>query len=105
CYPWGRENKQLIEWYKFLGRLRRKCPALVDGQFIPISAGLGCIAYARKKDDDMIVIIANRNEHSIDYHLHEEFSGLKAISGCILDEFTVKIPATTCAILGKGKWI
>ncbi|MGI6267866.1 MAG: glycoside hydrolase family 13 protein [Acutalibacteraceae bacterium] len=105
CYPWGRENKQLIEWYKFLGRLRRKCPALVDGQFIPISAGLGCIAYARKKDDDMIVIIANRNEHSIDYHLHEEFSGLKTISGCILDEFTVKIPATTCAILGKGKWI
>jgi len=105
CYPWGAENAQLIEWYKFLGKLRHSCPALTDGQFVPISAALGCVAYARVKGDDTLVVIANRNEHKIDYYLDEEFCDLKAVYGCIVDGLTVQIPSTTCAILGKGSWI
>ncbi|NCC86426.1 MAG: glycoside hydrolase family 13 protein [Clostridia bacterium] len=105
CYPWGAENAQLVKWYKFLGKLRRNCPALIDGQFVPISAALGCVAYARVKGDDTIVIIANRNDHKIDYNLTNEFSGLKIVSGCTLNGLSVQIPSTTCAILGKGSWI
>lgn len=105
CYPWGAEKAQLVEWYKFLGKLRRNCPALTDGEFVPISAALGCVAYARIKDDDVIVVIANRNDHKIDYNLVSEFCDLKVVSGCTLDGLSVQIPSTTCAILGKGSWI
>ncbi len=106
CYPWGKENEELIKWYTFLGSLRKKCPCLYDGEFVPISAALGCIAYARKKDDDLLVIIANRNEHEINYYLSDDkYDNLKSVYGCTVEGRNVKIPSMTCAILGKGNWI
>lgn len=106
CYPWGKENKDLISWYKFLGKLRKNCPALKDGEFIPISAALGCVAYARVKGNETIVIIANRNEHDISYHMNEErFCDLTSICGGNAQGQRIDIPALSCAILGKGKWI
>lgn len=106
CYPWGNENNDLINWYKFLGSLRQHCKALVDGEFVPISAALGCVAYARIKDDELIVVIANRNEHEISYHMNEErFCDLAPICGCSASGQRIDIPALSCAILGKGKWV
>ncbi|MEG1614503.1 MAG: glycoside hydrolase family 13 protein [Oscillospiraceae bacterium] len=106
CYPWGYENQSLIEWYKFLGKLRHDCPALSDGEFVPISAALGCVAFARVKGNDIIVVIANRNEHDIDYYLNDDrFDNLQSISGCSVNSRSVRIAAMTCAILGNGDWI
>lgn len=106
CYPWGNENKELLDWYKFLGKLRSNCPALYDGEFVPISSALGCVAYARIKGNDQLVVIANRNEHEIDYYLNDDmFDGLSAISGCSVSGKNVKVSPLTCAILGKGSWL
>ena len=30
CYPWGKENKELIEWHKKLADVRKSCSALWD---------------------------------------------------------------------------
>lgn len=35
-YPWGRENKELIEWYKMIIKLRKELDALRTGDFIPV---------------------------------------------------------------------
>lgn len=106
CYPWGHENKDLISWYQFLGTIRKHCSALVDGEFIPISAALGCISYARIKNNDILVIIANRNEHDISYHMSDKrFYNLNAVCGCSTDGQRIDIPALSCAILGSGGWI
>jgi glycosidase len=105
CYPWGQENESLIKWYQFLGQLRKICPALKDGRFIPISAALGCISYARQTGSDELIIIANRNEHDIDYYLHEEYFSIEPIYGCTSHGPYVNVPAMTCALLGRGKWM
>ncbi len=36
CYPWGKENKELIEWHKKLADVRKSCSALWDGDFINV---------------------------------------------------------------------
>ena len=101
-YPWGKEDERLVSWYKMLGKFRSEHKALKDGDFIPVSAALSCVAYARKKGNDEVFVIANRNDHEIDYYLHPEFSGLNPLLGCTMDNGSlVKVPANTCAILTK----
>ena len=62
CYPWGREDEDLLSYYRELGALRRTHKM---GGFRLISAALGCIAYSR----DSIIVIANANPHNITYRL------------------------------------
>lgn len=101
CYPWGKEDKELIEHYRLLGRIRSSLPCLKEGKFVPISAMLGCIAFAResKEENQGVIVIVNRNNHEIDYYLPERYKFSKELltdSSC--GEF-VKIPKISAAIV------
>lgn len=102
CYPWGNENKELLEWYKALGRIRRNSPALKDGEFIPVSEAAGCIAYERCGNGNRILTIANRNVHPITYYLPESWHGARLLIGGNSVSYTsVDIPAYGTVILEK----
>lgn len=113
CFPWGHEEGPLLTWYRWLGKLRKNCPLLKEGQFVPVSGAMGCVTYARMDvsfpelngTGDALVVIANRNTHPIDYYLPPELSGLTPVSGSreIYDR-TVKIPPLKAVILGRGSW-
>ena len=45
CYPWGKENKELIEWHKKLADVRKSCSALWDGDFINVLSEERRISY------------------------------------------------------------
>ena len=61
-YPWGREDTDLVEFYKQLGKLRRGNKCFQDGEFIPVEAGGGIIAYGRKKGKKITLIAVNRED-------------------------------------------
>ena len=73
CYPWDNENRELIKFYKELGRIRRENPVFKKGNFYPVSSMLGCIAYRRADENSDIMVIVNRNEHPITYRLPEYY--------------------------------
>lgn len=73
CYPWGNENKPLIEWYKKLGKIRTDNPVFKDGSFEIVSCVAGCAAFARRKDNDAVLVISNSNPHPITYHVKAEW--------------------------------
>ena len=92
CYPWGNENKELISWYQQLGKFRTKNKVFTDGAFIPVSERDGCVAYIRKKDEQEIMVIINRNLDPITYYLPNEwqngepsFGGVSAEGGVYID--------------------
>ncbi len=85
CYPWGKENEELIEFYKALGAVRKQCKCLGQGAYRTVSEMLGCLAFERQGEGDEILLIANRNGHEIDYYLPEKWQG----STCILGEKSV----------------
>ena len=39
CYPWGKEDEELIEWYRHLAKLRNACPCLKEGALSPDGRG------------------------------------------------------------------
>lgn len=113
CFSWDRINTSLSSWYTWLGLLRKTCPVLKEGQFVPISGAQGCVCYARMNGDnpvlsphgDALVVIANRNPHPINYGLPDELSNLTPLINTVsVDGKWVTVDAMTCALLGQGDW-
>ncbi len=71
CFPWGFEDKEIVEWYKFLGCLRRNFSAFTEGDFVEIYSNKGGFVFKRVDDNSEILIGINLGE--ID--LHVNFSG------------------------------
>ena len=81
CYPWGNENKELLEWYRKLGEIRSADKCFVDGRLEILSSVAGCVAYSRKKDENAILVISNSNPHSITYYVKDEWSDAEDLLG------------------------
>ncbi len=103
CFPWGRENGELTAYYRKLGGIRKEYSSLHDGRFVPVSAAMGCAAYARVGENESIVVISNGNDHEIEYYLQSEWSGLTSLMGgeCSENGSRVKIAPMSTAILLK----
>lgn len=100
CFPWGGEDCELVRRYAELGRIRRENDCFAGGEFVPVSAALGCVAYARLKDGDGVIVIANMNCHSIEYYLPPEWHGAQLLlGGDSRDGSAVNIDAFSAAIL------
>ncbi len=100
-YPWGKEDKSLINWYKKLGEIRHSLPCLKEGVFKPYSAMLSCVAYTREANEQKIFVIANRNNHEIVYNLPYEFRNTVELTKDLPVCDSVQIPAFGAVILLK----
>ena len=98
-FPWGKEDTEITDWYKKLGSIRRNAHCLKEGDFIPYSAMLSCVAYKRQGEGETMFVIANRNFHEINYYLPEEFRNKPELlqGGYTTDKVT--IPAYGAAII------
>lgn len=100
CYPWGNENRELIEFYSALGKVRRENSSFIDGKYSSVSAVLGCVAYTRCDD---ILVIANSNIHPIKYYFPKEWYNCKVIFGeGSAAENYADIPEHTAIVLKRG---
>lgn len=99
CYPWGKEDNELIEFYKELGKIRKESDCFKDGSFEIISDVSGCIAFARYGKSTCIMTIANRNNHEIDYYLHDKWKNAEVLLGGKMFENFVKIKSDSAVIL------
>lgn len=61
-YPWGREDKGLIELHRALARLRAQRPMLRRGSVKPLCAGQGYIAYARFDAQSALAVACNATD-------------------------------------------
>lgn len=61
-YPWGRENRELLNFYREMIRIHRKNQALRKGSIKILKAKENLIAYARFWDDEQIVVIINNSD-------------------------------------------
>lgn len=82
CYPWGRENTEILDFARDLGNMRKHYDVLKDGGFYPISATLGCIAFLRYKEGTKrILTIINKNPQPITYWLNPDMQEMTPIFG------------------------
>lgn len=100
CYPWGREERELLLWYRKLGQLRRIAPALREGRFTPLNAPESVVCFERRDGSAALLCAVNRSEQ-------EQTAALPAVwqnrtvnlGGGRVEADTLILPPLDCAIL------
>lgn len=65
-YPWGRENHELIAFYKAMIALRKSCRELKTGSFLKLGEDYGFIAYGRFTRDTQSAVLVNNTEQEME---------------------------------------
>ena len=99
CYPWGKENKELIEWHKKLGALREECSALWDGEFIDAYAEGRRLSYIRHDQKTAIYCVFNLNDHEEEVTPPPGYTDAKPIFGSKLENYKLYVKPYSCEFL------
>lgn len=78
CYPWGKEDKNLIEFFRVLGKIRKEnVNVLGDGLYNPIIVKNGLIAFERISDNGKITVYVNaqKAEYVLSKTVLDEITG------------------------------
>ena len=84
CYPWGREDQDLIDMHRSLAALRRSLPVLRKGSLKALDAGNGWIAYSRFNETDRVITVCNNGNDTVLVRLH-----LRDIGAAEGEEFSI----------------
>lgn len=60
-YPWGREDRELVDWYRRLGKLRKEYEVLVEGDFRSFYQGEDVYGFRRTGAEEEILVLINRH--------------------------------------------
>lgn len=89
CYPWGEENKLMLDFYRRLGELR-KMSVFSDGDFHQLVAERGVYAFERvdTESDSQAIVAVNRGEDVYKLYLGDTYedvlTGRKYSKSCHL---------------------
>lgn len=61
-YPWGHENKELIDFHRQLIKIRKSCPELKTGSFKHMGEDFAYIAFGRFSKEGQSVVLINNSE-------------------------------------------
>ena len=64
-YPWGREDQDLVDHFRWLGGFYHQHPCLKSGKFILTPLNDDVVALERFNEEERILIIINRSYHSM----------------------------------------
>lgn len=75
-FPWGRENQELIDYYKYAIRLHKSSKVFRTGAVKIVYAEDGAFAFARYNDEETFVTIINRNDFDKEVVIRLEENGI-----------------------------
>lgn len=65
-YPWGHEDKELLQFHKDIIRLRRENPELRRGSIKYVDRDYNFLAYGRFNKNGQCLILVNNNNHPVE---------------------------------------
>lgn len=101
CYPWGNEDKELIEYTKELSRVRKSISSMKDGRTYFVYHDENVVAFTRTGETDAVVFVNRSGNTAYLNNVSEilgRFSDLNALTGEFKDN-TLKIDPYGYAII------
>ncbi|MBR5308762.1 MAG: glycoside hydrolase family 13 protein [Clostridia bacterium] len=99
-YPWGRENAELLGFYKKLGQIRRSERVFAKGSFEFLKASDGFVSFRRFDGDDEIVVMANCGRSDVCEKLSDKYTNLYTDS---TEEAEITVSPMSAKILKKQR--
>ena len=81
-YPWGREDRELIEFHKDIIRIHKRFDALMHGSVMLLHADYKIVSYGRFTEEQAVVVILNNDYEERELNLHVRRLGIQ--DGAIL---------------------
>lgn len=75
-FPWGRENTEILEHYRTLGKIRNENDIFADGDFKVEYSLDKMIVYSRQKCENKVVVIVNANDIPQKFDLNGKYIDL-----------------------------
>lgn len=98
-YPWGKENRDLVEHHKNLAKMRENCSAFADGQFIPVVAENALLCYIRQNKTNKVLCAFNASNQEKRIDIKDYINNPTALIGSTLDATSVVVPALGAAFV------
>ena len=87
CYPWGKEDNDMLEFTRGLAKIRSEESVFDGGEFSVTYAKDKVLIYSRKKGVEEILICLSRYESAVKIKLNAEFKDLS--NGGVSNVFTL----------------
>ena len=102
CYPWGQEDAELLRWHRRMGKLRRSCPVLKEGRFLPLLSVPEVLCYERRipgREDSVLLCGVNRSRGERTVLLPQRWRGATVSMGeGWIEETILHLPPWECAL-------
>lgn len=100
-YPWGSEDKELLEFYKRLGAVRTNCKAFRDGEFLPVSVNDDVFCFFRKTAKSYSFVAINRGEGEMSLEIPADFCDFTDCFGVLPKGGTIVLSSKEYTVLTK----
>lgn len=102
-YPWGYEDKDLLEWHKALAKFRKDNSAFNDGEFMSTYCKDNIMSYVRYNEEEKILCIFNSSYNGSLVSIPYEFSTgqivLSTHEGIYFDNSSIDMPPLSCVFI------
>ena len=88
CFPWGNEDLEIVEWYKFLISLRKTYDAFTIGEYLEIYCADSVLVYKRIGENSEVCIAVNVGDNMTELTFDGKVKSL--LNGEILDKIELK---------------
>lgn len=88
-FPWGKEDTDLLDWYRTITTLRAENKVLQKGTWEPHDAGDDLLVFDRIDGDDICICLFNRNSKAI--HLYNDPDHIGYIGIDLLTKTTISL--------------
>ncbi|GHU83023.1 hypothetical protein AGMMS50284_5870 [Clostridia bacterium] len=99
CYPWGRENKELVQWHKELGKLRKTCNALKEGEIADAYSNGRQMAYVRYDNNSALFCAFNADDTEFLMEIPPGYSDGTPIIGTEIRNGKLILPPLGCGFI------
>ena len=86
-YPWGKEDQDLLSFYRAVTKARREEKVFSDGTVSLVYADADILCYERHRRGQMVVILINRGQDI--YEFRADCSGKELVSGLESRDFMI----------------
>ncbi|MBQ2677096.1 MAG: glycoside hydrolase family 13 protein [Clostridia bacterium] len=104
-FDWSKTESESVQWYKKLGEIRTKCPALDGGEFIAAQYEDGYVSFVRAKGEDEIYVMVNPSDEAAYIWLLPGWRDDNVIMGDEPVDGILTLPPKGIAIMGRGSWV
>ncbi len=99
AYPWGKEDTDILEFYKMLGKIRRGCKAYKSGDFKILYNQDGLFAFMRYDDESYAATYINKSANDMRLVLPDEVKIPKTVFGATIEKGEISIKSNGFAII------